>query len=315
LSLTRTTAASDRPDNIDSLSTTVSRDVNGSAGAAGSQNGSAGSSADGISPMPKRTHWWAELLVIAWLAFVYDAINNLAPLRRNVAIAHAQAVLNLERSLHLTPELTLDRWLAGHQTLGLLLSYYYDNAHFIVTFGVLGWLWWKRADLYPPLRNALVLVNVIGFAVFWLYPVAPPRMLHGFTDVVAASGAFGSWHTGSLASQANQYAAMPSLHIAWAVWCTLAIWQITRRPWVRVLAVLYPCVTAVAVLATGNHFLLDLVGGLVTLGASVAIAWLLSDLAKRIRQDAAGRGSLEAKTAHLDPRGACHKVVTKSKVR
>jgi PAP2 superfamily len=263
----------------------VSVDVQPSAAAApGSQSGSAQSSPDGVSPVPQRTHWWVELLVIAWLAFVYDAINNLAPLRRHVAIAHAESVLQLERSLHLTPELTLDRWLAGHHTLGLLLSYYYDNAHFIVTFGLLGWLWWKRADLYRPLRNTLVLVNVIGFAVFWLYPVAPPRMLHGFTDVVAASGAFGSWHTGSLASQANQYAAMPSLHIAWAVWCTIAIWRITGRRWLRCVAVLYPCVTAVAVLATGNHFLLDLVGGLVTLGLSVAIAWLLSALAKRIRE-------------------------------
>jgi hypothetical protein len=287
VTITHAPTASDRPDNIESLSTTVSRDVNGpAAAAAGSQNGSAGSSADGVSPVPQRTHWWVELLVIAWLAFVYDAIDDLAPLRMHVAIAHAQDILNLERSLHLTPELTLDRWLAGHHTLGLLLSYYYDNAHFIVTFGLLGWLWWKRADLYPRLRNVLVLVNVIGFAVFWLYPVAPPRMLHGYTDVVAASGAFGSWHTGSLASDADQYAAMPSLHIAWAAWCTIAIWQITRRPWLRVLAVLYPCVTALAVLATGNHFLLDLVGGLVTLGVSVAIAWLLSDLAKRMRQRA-----------------------------
>jgi hypothetical protein len=298
------------------LSTTVSTDVKGPAArAAGSENLSEESPADGVSPVQTRTHWWVELLVIAWLAFVYDAINNLAPVRMHLAIVHAQGVLSLERALHLDPELTLDRWLAGHHTLGVLLSYYYDNAHFIVTFGLLGWLWWKRADIYRPLRNALVLVNVIGFTVFWLYPVAPPRMLAGFTDVVAASGAFGSWHTGSLASQANQYAAMPSLHIAWAVWCTLAIWQITRRPWARVLAVLYPCVTAVAVLATGNHFLLDLVGGLVTLGLSLAIAWLLSDLAKRIRRNAAGRRSQEPKSAHPAPRGACHKLVTKSKVR
>jgi hypothetical protein len=294
----------------------VSTDVKGPAvTAVRSQNGSSGSFTEGVTPPPKRTRWWVELLVIAWLAFVYDAISNLAPLRRNVAVAHAQSVLNLERSLHLTPELTLDRWLARHHTLGLLLSYYYDNAHFIVTFGLLGWLWWKRADLYRPLRNALVLVNVLGFAVFWLYPVAPPRILHGFTDVVAASGALGSWHTGSLASEANQYAAMPSLHIAWAAWCTIAIWQITRRPWVRALAVVYPCLTAVAVLATGNHFLLDLVGGLATLGLSVAIAWLLSDLAKRMRQKAAGSRSQVAKAARSEPRTACHKVVTKSKVR
>jgi hypothetical protein len=283
--------------------------------AAGSQNGSPASSAEGITPAPKRTRWWVEALAILWLLWIYDLINNLAPLRRHVAIAHAQSILDLERSLHLSPELTLDRWLAGHQTLALLLSYYYDNAHFIVTFGLLVWLWWKRADLYRPLRNMLVLVNVIGFAVFWLYPVAPPRMLPGFTDVVAASGAIGSWHTGSLASQANQYAAMPSLHIAWAVWCTLAVWQITRRPWARVLAVLYPCVTAVAVLATGNHFLLDLVGGLVAIAVSVAIVWMISELTKRSRQKGAGSPSRMATSARPTPRGACHKLVTKSKVR
>ncbi len=146
------------------MSTAVATDIKDSAQPAHS-----------VSPPQTRTRWWVELLVIAWLAWVYDLINNLAPVRMHVAIVHAEAVLHLERSLGLSPELTLDRWLAGHHTLGVVLSYYYDNAHFIVTFGLLGWLWWKRADLYRPLRNALVLVNVIGFAVFWLYPVAPPR--------------------------------------------------------------------------------------------------------------------------------------------
>ena len=114
-------------------------------------------------------------------------------------------------------------------------------------------------------------MNLLAFAVFWLYPVAPPRMLKGFTDVVASTHAFGGWHTGALASQANQLAAMPSLHIAWAVWCTLALWQISKRPWVRCMAVLYPCVTAVAVLATGNHFLLDIAGGLAAIAIAVVI--------------------------------------------
>ena len=257
------------------MSSAVTSDITGSAAAKGSGTGSAAVVVP-ISPARTRTRWWVELLVIAWLCWVYDLINNLAPLRLHLAIAHARGVLHLEQSLGVDPELALDRWLARHHTLGLLLSLYYDNAHFLVTLGLLGWLWWKRADLYRPLRNVLVLVNVIGFAVFWLYPVAPPRLLPGFTDVVAASGAFGSWHTGALASQANQYAAMPSLHIAWAVWCSLALWRISSRPWVRVLAVFYPCVTAVAVLATGNHFLLDLLGGLVAIGLSVAIVELVS---------------------------------------
>jgi hypothetical protein len=196
-------------------------------------------------------------------------------LRLNTALAHSRSILNLERSLGIAPEHALDRWLAGHHTLGLALSDYYDNAHFVVTLSLLGWLWWRRADLYRPLRNALLLVNLLGFVVFWLYPVAPPRMLPGFTDVVSATHAFGSWHTGALASQANELAAMPSLHIAWALWCTVALWQLSRRVWVRVLAVLYPCLTAGAVLATGNHFLLDILGGLIDIALALAIVKLL----------------------------------------
>lgn len=219
-----------------------------------------------------RGRWWVELLVIGWLLFVYDAINNLAPLRLSTALGNARGILHVEQLLRIDPELSLDRWLASHHTLATILANYYDNAHFVVTLGLLGYLWWARADLYRPLRNSLVLVNVIGFVVFWRFPVAPPRMLDGFTDVVASTHAFGSWHTGPLASQANQLAAMPSLHMAWAAWCGLALWRISARGWVRGLALLYPCLTALAVLATGNHFVLDIVGGLLAMALSV---WLV----------------------------------------
>jgi hypothetical protein len=237
------------------------------------------SSADApANPVPiKRSRWWVELVTIAWLGWVYDAITNLAPLRQNAALGHARGILHLERTLHLDPELTLNRWLAGHHTLGLLVSDYYDNAHFIVTLGLLGWLWWRRPDLYRPLRSSLVLINVLGFIVFWRYPVAPPRMLvhAGFTDIVASTHAFGSWHTGKLASDANQLAAMPSLHLAWAAWCSVALWRMSVRHWVRVVAVLYPCLTALAVLGTGNHFLADILAGLLTGAASITLvaAW------------------------------------------
>jgi PAP2 superfamily len=224
----------------------------------------------------RRSPLWVEALVIAWLCWVYDAVNNLAPVRLHAALAHGWALLRLERTLGLDPEVALNHWLTHHHTLGLLLSDYYDNAHFLVTLGLLGWLWWRRADIYRPLRNTLVLVNVIAFVVFWQFPVAPPRMLPGFVDVVAATHAIGSWHTGALASQANQLAAMPSLHIAWALWCTLVVWRLTARAWLRVLAAIYPCLTAFAVLATGNHYVFDLLGGVATL--------LVAALAVRVLQ-------------------------------
>lgn len=210
-----------------------------------------------------RSPLWAEALVIAWLGWLYDILTNLAPTRRGIALRHAAAVLRLERRLGLDPELALNRWLAGQHTLALALSDYYDNAHFVVTLGLLGLLWWRRPGAYPMLRNALVLMNVLGFTIFWLWPMAPPRMLlgAGFSDVVAVTHAFGSWHSGSLAADADQYAAMPSLHIAWAIWSTAAIWALTRRAWLRALGIAHLAITAFVVMATGNHFLLDVLAG------------------------------------------------------
>jgi hypothetical protein len=230
---------------------------------------------------PSRSHWWVELLAVVWLLWVYDAITNLAPLRLSSALGHGRSILSFERSLGISPEHSLDSWLAGHPTLGLILSDYYDNAHFIVTFGLLGWLWWSRADIYRGLRSSLVLINVLAFIVFWRYPVAPPRMLGGFTDIVASTHAIGSWHDGALASDANQLAAMPSLHIGWALWCTVAVWTATRRWWLRAAAAIYPFVTAFAVLATGNHYVLDLLGGILVACLSFAIVRLASALRAR----------------------------------
>ena len=278
-------------DNIESLSraNTIARAAAGGAlgyrgprRASGARGGAGGrehaNAAGALAPRlqaaaqtPRRTRWWVDALVIVWLLWMYDAINNLAHLRLHVALANARGVLSLERMLHLNPEHALDHWLASHHTLAIVLANYYDNAHFVITLGLLGWLWWRRADIYRSLRNALVLTNVFGFAVFWLYPVAPPRMLGGFTDVVSTAHAFGDWHAGSLASHANQLAAMPSLHMAWAGWCALALWRASRRRWIRVLALAYPCLTAVTVLATGNHFVLDLFAGLLVLALALVL--------------------------------------------
>ncbi len=219
--------------------------------------------------------------MIGWLLWVYDAINNLAPLRLGAALHHAEACLAGADAAHRPRAQPRPLARRPPHARRCSLSDYYDNAHFIVTLGLLGWLWWKRADIYRPLRNALVLANLIAFVVFWRYPVAPPRMLPGFTDVVAATGAIGSWHTGALASQANELAAMPSLHMAWAVWCSIVMWKLSPRLWVRATAVIYPCLTATAVLATGNHFVLDIVGGLLTIGLAVGLAELIARMQRR----------------------------------
>jgi hypothetical protein len=223
----------------------------------------------------RRPRLWWEALLIIWLAWAYDAISNLTPLRPVAPYSHAESVLRLEQLLHLDPELALNRWLAPHLTLGWWAGNYYDIAHFVVTFGMIGWLWWRRPELYRPLRTGLALINVLGFIIFWRYPMAPPRLTPGqhYVDVVATTHAYGSWHSGALASAANELAAMPSLHIAWAMWASLVFWRMFRRHRWAVLAWAYPVVTTVVVMATGNHYLADAVAG----AATMILATLIAD--------------------------------------
>lgn len=211
-----------------------------------------------------RPKLWMEAVVVVWLLWLYDAVDNLSHVRAADAIGHAAGLLDLERRLHMSVELGLNHFTSGHHLFALVVADYYDNAHFVVTFGVLGWLWIARPDHYRDLRRALVLINLIGFAVFLGYPMAPPRMLPGFVDTVAATHAIGSWHSGGLASDANQYAAMPSLHLAWAVWSCIAVCSTTRWKPVRAAAIVYPLLTFFAVVATANHLVIDSLAGVAT---------------------------------------------------
>ena len=217
---------------------------------------------------------WLEATFIVWLLWIYDAINNLSPLRIAAAHSNSASFLHLEKILHLDPEEAMDHWLANHHTLAVIVANYYDNAHFVVTLAALGILWWKRADLYRPLRNAMILANLMGMAVFWIFPSDPPRLFDPkvYIDVVALTHAFGSWHAGTLATAANQLAAMPSLHMSWAVWSALVFWRMLPPSWWRNLVWAYPAMTAYAVLATGNHFLADVIAGVLNLILAVIIA-------------------------------------------
>ncbi len=219
-----------------------------------------------------------ELAVIAFLGWIYDWLQNLAPLRAALALRHARAVLSFEQRLGIAPEHFLDHWLAHQHVLAYIASDFYDNAIFGVTLGLAAWTWWRRPDIYRPLRNDLVLANLIGFAVFWLYPLAPPRMLPGFVDVVEKVGGLGSWHN-LLISHADQMAAMPSMHLAWAVWCSLVAWRLAgaQPAWrwaAGVFGVLYPLSTALVVLATANHYTLDVLAGTATVVIAVVVVEL-----------------------------------------
>ncbi len=247
----------------------------------------------------KRSSIFVELAWLAFLVFIYDWVQDLAPLRRDQALGNARAILSFERTIGLAPERTLDHWLAHQHALAYLASGFYATAIFAVTFGFAAWTWWRRPDIYVPLRNYIVLANLIGFAVFWAFPVAPPRMLPGFVDVVLAVGGLG-WHN-TLVHHADQLAAMPSMHMGYAVWCSLVGWRLAQRRPTRFVAigfgVTYSLLTALVVLATANHYLLDVVAGVGTVLVSVVVVDVISCRRHRRRVRSNSSGSAVAPVA------------------
>jgi hypothetical protein len=200
-----------------------------------------------------------ELLVIAALLVVYDRVRSLAAVRSAVADSHGWAIFDAESALHLRIEGALNSWLTGQHVLRVLAVDYYQYVHVSFALAVLVICYVRRPAAYRQVRNALVLTNVVALAVFALYPAAPPRLLPGagFIDSVAAAG-FGSSH-GPI--PADQYGALPSLHLAWATWVAVTGFVITRRRAPRMLFVAHPILTAIVVVATGNHYVLDVASG------------------------------------------------------
>jgi hypothetical protein len=226
-------------------------------------------------PSPRRRpHLIGELVIVVLLVKVYDLIRSLAAVRAAPAERHGAEVLSIERVLQLDWELAANQWLTAHPHVALASVYWYQFCHISTTLAVLVWCYVAGPALYRSLRNALVITNVVGMTVFFLLPVMPPRLLpgSGYVDSVADAG-FGSNHGGPV--PADQYAAMPSLHLAWAVWTAVVAASLLAGRRGRLLCYLYPLTTAVVVVATANHFVLDVVAGLAVGLGAVGVAKVL----------------------------------------
>lgn len=226
----------------------------------------------------RRPQWWQELAIIAFGYWLYSLGRNAIPDDAGVASRHAHAIQHLQNWLHLGGELTINKFIAAHQWVAQPMDYYYATVHFLVTPAVLVWLYMRRPHVYRGARTVLVCTTLLALLGFYLYPMAPPRLLdgYGYVDTVQKFHTWGSLADPEIAQHSNQYAAMPSLHIAWALWCGLVVFACARRRWVRGLALAYPVVTLLVILGTANHFVLDAVGGALIVVLAFAVQWLCS---------------------------------------
>lgn len=221
---------------------------------------------------------WQELILIGIGYYLYREARNLVPDQPGIAHRHGRSVQWLQDKMHLNFELSVNHFVDRHEWLAQFMDYYYATMHFVVTIAVLVWLFLARKRIYRGMRTALFATTLIGLAGFYLYPLAPPRLLpqFGYIDTLAKYHTWGSLADPNVAEHTNQFAAMPSLHIGWAVWCAVALWYCAKPLSLRILGLLYPVATLMVIVGTANHFILDAVGGLVVAAAGFGVQWLMS---------------------------------------
>jgi hypothetical protein len=226
----------------------------------------------------RRPRWWQEIAFLALCYWLYSVVRNAVPDHQTAATHRAQDLVAVEGWLHIGFERTVNTFVAQTHWLAYTCNYYYATLHFVVTIGVLVWLYVKHPLRYRSIRSVLFAMNVVAMAGFWFYALTPPRLLAGggFVDTIVSFHTWGSWGSADVASASNQYAAMPSLHVGWSLWCAIAIVALAERRWVRVIGALYPAATLFVIVGTGNHFLLDAVGGALALAAGFVVQRMLS---------------------------------------
>jgi hypothetical protein len=231
-----------------------------------------------------------EFTVLLWVYVVYSGMRNFVTGSPGRARQHATEILRVDRALGIDfgrPVRTLTHelpWLASPASLVYA-------THAIAPLIVLVLLYRKRPERYVRCRNTFVALLAVGLVGFWAYPVMPPYLLAGSYHFVDNARTLYVGHTPlpgvavpnpnhlDVFGFSNPYAAMPSLHVGWALLTALAAWPLARRRWVKALLVAYPILMTAAVLATWNHFFLDAIAG----GGAVLIAYGLASLLERLR--------------------------------
>jgi hypothetical protein len=210
--------------------------------------------------------------VVLVLYGLYELSRGLVVGDADAASAHADRLVALERSLHLLFEANVQR--AAHALPGLtgLLGLAYLTLHLAVTAGVLLWLHRRRPGAFPFVRTTLLLASALALVGFLVFPTAPPRLAGiGIADTV--SNGHVDLNRGLVSSLYNPYAAVPSMHIGYALIVGASLLRHGRRPLVRALGALYPPFVLLVVVATGNHFFFDAAAGaLVAVVAAAAAA-------------------------------------------
>jgi membrane-associated phospholipid phosphatase len=222
-----------------------------------------------------------QLLLFCGAYWLYRLARGLVDDRAAEAFANARDIVSLEQSLNLFIEPAVNAWASGTEWIADVTSWLYVNSHFTVTTLTLAFIYLWRNSAFYYVRNMFMAAMAMALIAYVLFPTAPPRFMPewGFTDSVAD---FTGVQADSSNVLFNPFAAVPSMHVCFALMLGLPMARMVRRRWAATLWLAYPVVVSFVVVATANHWWMDAAAGAVV----AAIAWCLATQLVRVQPGA-----------------------------
>ena len=223
-----------------------------------------------------------SLFAVAYLA--YETVRGIVGTAGQRPFADATRIIDFERALHVFIEPQIQSWTTAHAHWLLeVADWTYLNAHFALTAAALVFIYLRRNDSFYFVRNMFMVAMLVALIGYCLYPTAPPRLMPqwGFSDSIRQFTGVDA-EQGAAGVLLNPYAAVPSMHVCFALMISMPMARLVHRAVARLLWHVYPLLIAFVVVVTGNHYLTDVALGALTAAASAALA---KQLLARARPD------------------------------
>jgi hypothetical protein len=217
-----------------------------------------------------------QLLLFAVAYYGYQIVRGIADGKAAVAAWNATKIINLEHSLHVFVEPSVQSWAASTGWISDFAAWMYLNSHFVVTASALAFIYLFRNEAFYFLRNMFMIAMGIALIGYAIYPTAPPRLMPewGFSDTVAAFTGV-RVENEPVSALLNMYAAVPSMHCCFALMIGWPLARLVKPKPLKVAWFLYPFLVMFVVVATGNHYVFDAALGAATAGVSALLSWQL----------------------------------------
>jgi membrane-associated phospholipid phosphatase len=213
-----------------------------------------------------------QILLFCGAYWVYRLVRGQVFDQSAAAFEHARDIVSAEKALHLFIEPTLQDWAIQARWIDDVGSWMYINTHFVVTTCTLAFIYLFRNEHFYWVRNMFMVAMGLALIGYVLYPTAPPRMLPELGFVDSVSDFTGVSSDASVNALFNPYAAVPSMHVGFALMLAVPMIRMARRSWVKALWVVYPPAVTFVVIVTANHWVLDAVAGAAVAAVSALAA-------------------------------------------